>query len=105
MRESPWDEVSRNRALALLDAEGMLCPKCGRPRDVCGDPEQPWHGNVTVCYATQAQLAFDWMRDQRLLRERGGMEEKRTRDKPTLAGDGEDVWVSEVEVDSDADYF
>jgi hypothetical protein len=53
-RETPWDEKSQARALALTEYEDSLCRcGCGLPRDIA-HKEQPFLVHDFVCYAGRA---------------------------------------------------
>jgi hypothetical protein len=53
-RESPWDDKSRARALALTEYEDSICRcGCGLPADMA-HTKQPFKVHEVVCYATRA---------------------------------------------------
>lgn len=58
MAEPEWDEQTRETVMAL---EGVdLCPLCGRPSEVCQDPERQFDWAVpepTRCHASTALMA------------------------------------------------
>lgn len=55
-RESPWDDESRARVLALAEYESSLCGcGCGQPLVSAMDPSQPWLVDKYVCYAERAK--------------------------------------------------
>ena len=57
-RESPWDDKSRDRAIALTEYEDSLCHcGCGLPRDIA-HKRQPFKVHEVVCYAAKATEAL-----------------------------------------------
>ena len=55
--EPEWDEQSRQTAIALAHVD--LCPLCGRPSDVCQDPnrQDDWLAGPPIrCHAYTALL-------------------------------------------------
>lgn len=53
-RESPWDDNTRARALALTEYEDSLCScGCGLPREVAHN-DQPFRVDSFKCYASRA---------------------------------------------------
>lgn len=53
-RESPWDDKTRARALALTEYEDSICPcGCGLPRETAWK-KQAFKVDHFVCYAGQA---------------------------------------------------
>lgn len=41
-----------------------MCSQHGGPFDECGDSEQPWYPQRTVCYAAMETAAANWRYDQ-----------------------------------------
>ena len=55
-RESPWDDETRARAVALTDYESSFCGcGCGQPRDVAYDKNQAFKVETFTCYAGRAR--------------------------------------------------
>lgn len=83
---------------ALAEAEDMLCPDCGQPREVCADPDRPWYPQRHVCFATKDREA--WNRRWR---------KKHEKAKPDGAGrlptDGEWLWVSQHDLSPEDDFL
>lgn len=98
-RESPWDDDQRAQAEALFEAEQLICPKCGNPRELCSDPTRQWYPQLSTCYAKAAEEVADWRFKQK--HERA----KRTPEQPTLQTDGRHVWVSEHDLTPDDDFI
>lgn len=62
-RESEWDETTRGRAIALIQAEADLCKcGCGLPMSIAHDPTQAFLVDTWVCYAGRAKTRKerDW---------------------------------------------
>lgn len=54
VRESPWDDESRQKAIDLIEYEESLCHcGCGLPREVAWK-KQPFMVHEAVCYAGKA---------------------------------------------------
>lgn len=57
MAEPEWDEQTRETAMALDSVD--LCPLCGRPSEVCQDPDlqDDWAVGLPVrCHASTALM-------------------------------------------------
>jgi len=57
--EPEWDDAERDWMLALAEYEATLCPRCGRPIEVCTNPANEMRFRVplpTRCHATTAVL-------------------------------------------------
>lgn len=86
--ESPWDDDGRAEAEALHEAEMLICPRCGNPREVCSDPSRGWYPQRSVCYAEAATEAAQWQWSEK------HKDAKRSKKKPNLPTDGVKVWVA-----------
>lgn len=59
-RESPWDDESRRRALALAEYENSICQcGCGLPVDVAFDDAQAFKVDTIVCRAGKAKAQVE----------------------------------------------
>lgn len=97
IRESPWDEDARSHAEALFEAERMICPKCGNPREVCSQPGLPWYPQRSTCYAKAAEEIAD--------RAWSAVIEGKFPDVAMKPRDGTHVWASSEDLTPDDDFI
>ncbi len=103
--ESEWDEEARAEALALVEAEDLICNLCGMPREICSDPSHLWYPQRSVCYATAASEQARWRRRERIRKRYSGRDPERTMAAPFLPDDGEWIWVSPDDLTPDDDFL
>ena len=85
-RESPWDDVSRERAHRLAEYRRSLCGcGCNQPVEQAWDPDQVWSVEHYICYADKAR--------QQVQR----AEEKRHENAPDGWDDGRHAYVVPVD--------
>jgi hypothetical protein len=75
--ESPWADPSQFTQMEALEVyEANLCRECGRPIDVCSDPDLPIMTDDRICMFTRAvRVAEHWY-------ELEHVKEKRQRGRP-----------------------
>lgn len=76
----------------MFEAEALICPKCGNPREVCSNPDGQWYPQRSTCYATAMLNVAEW----RWSEKHKGAE--RTKEKAFLPTDGVTVWVSDMDL-------
>ena len=90
-RDSPWTDEQRDLLYARAE---LVCPRCGRLRSECSDPELVWFPQRDMCYAT-ANVEASQRRVQH--------KHKDSPPKPSKlhATDGMAVWVSTEDLTPD----
>lgn len=98
IRESPWDEDSRQAAYSLYIDELERCEQCNGPRSECEEPDRLWYPQRHICWKTAAnEVAY-----RRWANANAEVE-------PDLAGflptDGTRLWVATEDLTPDDDFI
>lgn len=100
-RESPWDDTERERAIAAWEYDQELCPRCGNLREVCSNPEQDWHPQRLVCYASAMQAVAQ----RRYAAKLDGKPKAEIDAIRMNEADATTIWVASVDLNPDDDFL